>query len=112
MPLLPTSFKLDRAKAVRNYMHNLLTQPDTSRGWFLANQRCKDCHVVAVDQPTVWIIRPFPGPSFKSISQSLTADSIKRFLKNDHQPNVKLNNLSEKDREDLAAYILSLSSDW
>jgi mono/diheme cytochrome c family protein len=78
---------------------------NASKGLRFAERVCAECHAVKADQYPV----PAPGPTFKAIANTpgMTAMALTIFFRTPHRdmPNLIL---SDSDRDDVIAYILSL----
>lgn len=81
---------------------------DTRAGKALAVRICHDCHVVAPNMEKPYNAA-FGAPSFLNLADdaAVTEFRLRRFLSTPHfrMPNIKL---SEKETDDVIAYILSL----
>ncbi|MEL6318037.1 MAG: cytochrome c [Pseudomonadota bacterium] len=86
-----------------------LAQVDRAAGRDTARAVCAECHRVEPEQPAV---AASPAPDFAEIAArpEIDAAAIRAFLDAPHpsMPNLHLL-LDEADRDDVAAYILSLS---
>jgi mono/diheme cytochrome c family protein len=78
---------------------------DARKGLRFAERVCAECHAVKAGQYPV----PAAGPTFKTIANTpgMTAMALTVFFRTSHRdmPNLVL---SESDRDDVIAYILSL----
>ena len=94
-----------------------LFQTDSDRGRYVAEKWCSECHRVAPDQPSGMraghiLPPPITAPSFMAIAAraDTTADSLARFIGELHLP-MPTYRLSETERREVIAYILSLKSE-
>ena len=94
-----------------------LFQTEADRGRYVAEKWCSECHRVAPDQPSgVRVGHVLPpsveAPSFMAIAglPDTTADSLAHFIDELHLP-MPTFRLSEDERRQVIAYILSLKRD-
>jgi mono/diheme cytochrome c family protein len=77
---------------------------DARKGQLVADRICAECHAVKAGQNV-----PFAAPTFKAIANTpgMTAMALTIFFRT---PHVKMPNfvLSDDDRDDVIAYILTL----
>ena len=95
----------------------VLFQTERDRGRYVAERWCSECHRVAPDQPSGMraghvLPPPVNAPSFMAIAArpGTTRASLARFIGELHLP-MPTYRLSETERREVIAYILSLKAD-